>query len=94
MTELTITWCTNYNGVWVGPEDLNDDDYDIVEKANDEMGLPGLTYDMCSEFGCFDEPELSDEQIETLKEVVRNNEDLKKLYGEFEVSFVEDWSST
>ena len=92
--KLMITWQTNYNGVWVAPETLEDDMYDAVDKANDDMGLAGLTYDMCSHLHCFDEPELSDEQVEQLKQIVRENEDLKKLFGEFEVGFEIDYDST
>ena len=92
---LTITWSTEYNGVWVGPEFIEEDDeYNLVEKANDEMELPNLTHEMCSGMGCFDDPSLTKAQIETLKDVVRKNEILKKLYGDFEITFEYDCSST
>ncbi len=93
--KLTIHWSTRYNGVWVEDnEGMEDDVYAVVETANEDMDLASVTYDMCAHLHCFDEPELSAEQVETLKQIVRDNKDLKKLFGEFEVGFEVDHISS
>ena len=96
MTVLTITFATNYNGVYVSPDEDShqESDYRILDQANDDMELPSLTYEMCEGKNCFEDPELTDEQIETLKDVVHNNKALTDLYGEFTVEFEYDTSST
>ena len=92
---LTITFCTNYNGVYVSADgEHNEEDYRILDEANDDMELAGLTYEMCSGLNCFDDPDLTDKQIEELKDVVRNNTAIKDLYGKFTVEFEYDNSST
>ena len=57
--------------MWVAPNDLRAEDYGKVEKANDDMELANLTYDMCSDLHRFDDVELSQSQIEQLKDVAQ-----------------------
>lgn len=95
-TKLTITWSTNYNGVWVGPGEIDEegDEYDLLDRANEEMGLPGHTFDMCKGLHCFEDPVLTEDQIQQLIDIVKSNEILADLYGDFDVEFEYDTVST
>jgi hypothetical protein len=72
---LTLTWVTEYNGIFISPDD--DENLDVtneMEIAFDRVSetLPSKTYDWASKF----EPELTGAQIDELindaKEIIKH----------------------
>ena len=90
--KLVVTFCTRYNGVYVNPHededfDLTPDEENWLDQAQDEMGLPDMTYEFVGKF----DKDLTDEQEEAICDVVRNNEIIKTLFGDdLEVDFEYD----
>ncbi len=84
--DLTITFCTRYNGVYIS---VDDDDIEVTKEMEDVMDkvsdtLPSMTYDMVDKFDC----ELSESDINKL--IDKSKEIIKDVIPVSNISFEYD----
>ncbi len=84
--DLTITFCTRYNGVYIS---VDDDDIEVTKEMEDVMDkvsdtLPSMTYEMVDKFDC----ELSESDINKL--IDKSKEIIKDVIPVSNISFEYD----
>ena len=94
MTEMTLSFATNYNGVCLTIDDPDIEETREMWKVLDEVSdtLPSKTYDMCSGLSVFDDIELTDDQIAEL--ISDAQEIIKDVFPNANIKFEYDHYST
>ena len=88
--KMVLTFCTNYNGVYLCPIDDNFELTHEMQSALDEVSdtLPSMTYEMVDKF----DKDLTEEQIDEL--IDKAKEIVAPVFPNIEVEFVYDDRST